>query len=353
MIPLDSTESQSTEANEGGTIRQPRKLLQIIVQNRIRRVRKVEFFEKGEMVIKANGSAQSIKEWSKKSRLDEHQRTAFEIIISSFILTFFDDLDATTKVDDIDEEKKKLKKLADTEKRESEQLIALLHGPGGSGKSWVIDLVLAYGKEFCGFNQNFVFDKRTILVTATTGCAATLLTGETVHRALKLYCNLDQLDEDEKQEWTRTRLIIIDEISFANKNDMEAIDKNLHRMCQNASDQEFFGGKHIVFAGDFRQLDPIGKEPLYATDYKLEHKVNCYLELRGNHRFKDDPEWGDLLKRFRDGTIRTEDIQELNKQISLKTQNMQCTRTRTEICLMKLCFGKQSNIGQMKKILVC
>ena len=83
------------------------------------------------MVIEANGSAQSIKEWSKKSRLDEHQRTAFEIIISSFILTFFDDLDTTIKVDDIDEEKKKLKKLADTEKRESEQLIALLHGPGG------------------------------------------------------------------------------------------------------------------------------------------------------------------------------------------------------------------------------
>jgi len=102
---------------------------------------------------------------------------------------------------------------------------------------------------------------------------------------------------------------------FANKDDMEAIDKNLHRMCQNASDQEYFGGKHIVFAGDFRQLDPIGKEPLCSTDYGLEHRVNCYLELRGNHRFKDDPEWGDLPKKFRDGTIRTEDIEALNKHI--------------------------------------
>jgi len=135
-------------------------------------------------------------------------------------------------------------------------------------------------------------------------------------RLLDLWANR-WLDEDEKQGWSRAQLIIINETSFANKDDMEAIDnKNLHHMCQNASDQEFFGGKHIVFAGDFRQLDPIGKEPLYATYYKLEHKVNSYLELRGNHRFKDDPEWGDLLTRFRDGTIRTEDIQELNKHTS-------------------------------------
>jgi hypothetical protein len=54
--------------------------------------------------------------------------------------------------------------------------------------------------------------------------------------------------------------------------------------------------------------------PIYAVDCPEFHNfVNCYIELEGMHRFKDDPEWGELLKRFREGRPTLQDIQLINK----------------------------------------
>jgi ABC-type molybdenum transport system ATPase subunit/photorepair protein PhrA len=58
------------------------------------------------------------------------------------------------------------------------QLICFLHGPGGSGKTTVIDLVTAY--------ENNDFSTQTILVTAMTGVAAMILVEETTHSAVYL-----------------------------------------------------------------------------------------------------------------------------------------------------------------------
>ena len=63
----------------------------------------------------------------------------------------------------------------------SNQLILFLHGPGGSGKSTIIDLVLAYAEEYCKMYEDFAFTSRTIVITALSGVAATLILGETTH----------------------------------------------------------------------------------------------------------------------------------------------------------------------------
>ena len=39
----------------------------------------------------ANGSAKSIIKWGCKSNLDNHQRCAFEVIMASFVRTYFKD----------------------------------------------------------------------------------------------------------------------------------------------------------------------------------------------------------------------------------------------------------------------
>ena len=64
-----------------------------------------------------------------------------------FVLTFYNEkgcLDYSNPQDLLifERERKKLIKLADCQKRKSNQLIALMHGLGGAGKSWVVDLVL-------------------------------------------------------------------------------------------------------------------------------------------------------------------------------------------------------------------
>ena len=68
--------------------------------------------------------------------------------------------------------------------------------------------------------------------------------------------------------------------------------------------------------GDFRQLDPVRKQPLYKDkDHVFRNSVNCFLELVGRHRFQEDPEWGELLAKFRDGTVNEQDIKLLNDEI--------------------------------------
>jgi hypothetical protein len=45
---------------------------------------------------------------------------------------------------------------------------------------------------------------------------------------------------------------------------------------------------------------------------EFHHAINCYIELDGRWRFKDDPEWGERLYRFREGRPTLADIRTIN-----------------------------------------
>ena len=207
-------------------------------------------------IAQTNGSVQSIIDWAVKYKLDPKQRRAFEIIIGSFLLTFYSSSNDIgefvehTHRKPFNQNKQNLCKLVETKKRKSEQLICLLHGPGGSGKTTVINLLMEYAKEYCSYIPNFSFNARTITITALTGVAATLLKGETVHSALLLN-QKKPIQEEQTEAWEQTRLLIIDEISFASKKDLEKIDQNLKYLKQQL--YKPYGGLNIVFAGDYRQ----------------------------------------------------------------------------------------------------
>ena len=93
-----------------------------------------------------------------------------------------------------------------------------LSGPGGSGKSKVIKHVLVYAEQFCSL-LNYPFDKYTIMVTASTGVAATLINGDTIHRSVGLSTKDDRPKDQKSQQedirnFKRVRMLIIDEISM-------------------------------------------------------------------------------------------------------------------------------------------
>ena len=100
----------------------------------------------------ANGSVYSIINWARQAKLDAEQKRAFEMIVGSFVLTFYDEAkrdynrSAHTRSVFVNA-KSRLEQLVETNHMNLNQLILLLHGPGGSGKSTVIDLVLAYAEE--------------------------------------------------------------------------------------------------------------------------------------------------------------------------------------------------------------
>ena len=270
-------------------------------------------------LAQANGSVQSIISWGRTIfKNDTGQCRAFEILVGSFVLSFYRDAsgdhDKNAERRMFGKQVRQLKKLVETQKRKSDQLICLLHGPGGSGKTTVIDVVIEYAREYCGYMEDYTFTSRTIIVTAMTGVAATILLGDTTHSAV--YLNQKEIKAEQIEAWKETRLLIIDEISFACKQDFAKLHRNLRQLKQQLSAK--YGGLYVVFCGDMRQLEQVGKGkyPIYQDNCpEFKEWVNCFIELKGLHRFKDDPEWGRLLQRMRDGALTPQDIITLNERV--------------------------------------
>ena len=84
---------QNQNSDFSTTVPSRRDLMNVVIRRRqrvIRMSKNNQFGERAE-VIQANGTAESIVEWGKKSKLDPGQRQAFEIITASFVLTFYKD----------------------------------------------------------------------------------------------------------------------------------------------------------------------------------------------------------------------------------------------------------------------
>ena len=57
--------------------------------------------------------------------------------------------------------------------------------------------------------------------------------------------------------WKETRLLIIDEIHFAGKDDSAKMHQRLQTLKQQL--HRYNGGLNIIFSGDMRQLEPINR----------------------------------------------------------------------------------------------
>ena len=98
------------------------------------------------------------------------------------------------------------------------QFIGFLTGPGGSGKSRVINALQAYAKNLCT-QLRVTCDQRTIITTAITGTAAVSIGGETTCSACSLRTNLHNIKHNE--DFDNSVMVIVDEVSFMNKTDFE------------------------------------------------------------------------------------------------------------------------------------
>jgi hypothetical protein len=81
-----------------------------------------------------------------------------------------------------------------------------------------------------------------------------------------------------------------------------------------------FGGFLIVFAGDFRQLEAIGAKDteLLFSSLSSQHWDNCInavIILDNEHRFKEDPEYGQMLKRMWSGDLTKDDRMRINSRV--------------------------------------
>jgi len=161
-----------------------------------------------------------------------------------------------------------------------------LTGPAGTGKSVTLNKI----KEYC------LYSSKHFGITATTGSAAFILGGKTVHSYLGIGLAKESAEEifkfvRYKLPHVATRLrecevLIIDEISML---DAELFDKISDYLKYLRKNNKPFGGIQLVLTGDFCQLEPV------SGDYCFKAKEWSELKLKTVYLHKLIRQDGDLV----------------------------------------------------------
>lgn len=163
-----------------------------------------------------------------------------------------------------------------------------LTGSPGAGKTFTLNRYIDYLKD-CDI---------TVAVTASTGIAATHISGMTIHAwsgvGIKKVLTPRDLDEIATREKVVKRVksakvLVIDEISMLDGRVLDAVDMATRAIRQS---KDPFGGLQVIVVGDFFQLPPIadrGDVAQFAFDSPAWTSLNpivCYLTEQ--HRHEDD-----------------------------------------------------------------
>ncbi|KJZ68018.1 hypothetical protein HIM_03883 [Hirsutella minnesotensis 3608] len=142
------------------------------------------------------------------------------------------------------------------------QLLLHVDGGGGTGKSYLINLLSAHLQAASGGRGTPVWR------AAPTGVAGNQISGTTLHSLLHLPINKDfkplsAIDKAQLQKKLRDiKYLIVDEKSMLGLRQLSWIDDRLREAFPNRN-EEFFGGLNILLVGDFFQLPPVLQKPLY------------------------------------------------------------------------------------------
>jgi hypothetical protein len=214
-----------------------------------------------------------------------------------------------------------------------EHLVMFLTGAAGCGKSTTMEAAQFYCHKFCTAIA-VAFNDYSFYFTATTGSAAALFGGTTIHSAAHL--NKNRINDEMRAAWRDdVRILIIDEISFFKASDVAKLDRQLKKLTGRYD--MAYGGVSIVFSGDFHQLKPICAEDdvLYSDSPAAslwENTINCAIFLDNSHRFKDDPLYGELLARMRLGEDTLEDRELINKRVINTTSTLTLPENAPDAC---------------------
>jgi hypothetical protein len=242
--------------------------------------------------------------------LDKKQVMAYDIICCTFLIDILRECSGNNLLRSIADVINHTKNISD-ERRIHEKLKArggedslrmFLTGPAGAGKTTAIKAAQRYCHEFCQ-TSGLLFSDSTFLFTAYIGSAASMCGGKTILKMAGLQINgkCGALKQDILHQWRDVRILIIDEISFMNDEQLLSLNERLQQIKDDHSKP--YGGMSIIFAGDFRQLLPgnaTKKTVLFSTanSRHFENTLNVALILENEHRFKECPEYGRLLKEF-------------------------------------------------------
>ncbi len=179
---------------------------------------------------------------------------------------------------------------------------ALLTGPAGSGKTYVLNEFIKHARA----------EGKKVAVTATTGLAATHLNGTTIHSwsGIGIHDELPKkhhegLSKARIDSISKTDILVIDEISMLHDYRLDMVDRIARGVRKT---DEPFGGLQVVLCGDFFQLPPVtrgaraqGEFVVNSAVWEEFDPVICYLSEQ--HR-QDDDVFLEILNALRANDLR-------------------------------------------------
>ena len=172
--------------------------------------------------------------------------------------------------------------------------MVFLDAPGGTGKTFLINLILAKLRS----------EGKIALATASSGIAATLLTGgRTLHSTFKIPLDLHAMDIPICSVKKGTALckviqeskaVVVDEAPMTNRLAFEALDRTLKDLTGNS---QLMGGTCILLCGDFRQILPVVQggtrgnivDSCIKKSFLWEHTVVKHLQTNTRvHRYGNE-----------------------------------------------------------------
>ena len=222
-----------------------------------------------------------------------------------------------------------------------EPLRLFVSGFGGSGKSHLIRILMAYQfirsevkKEPCHF-----------LLGAPTGIASHNIGGMTLHSMWNLPVNHGNSKRNYNEEYRKLRSgqinrmranykhacgLIVDEVSMISNRMLMAINLRMNEVVGSKS-HEAFGGIPTVMFGDLFQLEPVnGCQPFVPLSSSVTQKMfggfPCapnlweafqFRQLNTNHRQQgeENQKWRNTLDHARYGMLSASDIKYLNQRM--------------------------------------
>ena len=233
-------------------------------------------------------------------------------------------------------------------RHEKKPLRMYIGGMAGTGKSRVLLAVIEF--------LNRRDESHRFLVLGPTGGSSALIGGSTYHSVLGIgqgkghragtMTSLAKL----KSRLLRADLIFIDEVSMISCVDLYKINARLTQAFPESG--ESFGGKSVIFAGDFAQLPPPapGSAALYshtvgewtpaatqnaqqqAIGKALWHQFTTVIILKQNMRQRglstEDVRFRTALENMRYGACTTQDIDVLTSRIRGPQRPMNCKESK-------------------------
>ena len=224
------------------------------------------------------------------------------------------------------------------------QMLMFVTGEGGTGKSFLISLIMEY-TQLCHGKQGGLYG--SAVAVAPTGAAANIIKGYTwqsVYGKGKFGCKQKDSKTCVMSKATAKavgakvlglKLLVLDEISMINLENLSDISERQRtamgtQTCdeseRNMINSKHFGGVHVLFTGDFYQLKPIQGEAIYTRNIKNDMSIkgrkiwndlNEFIVLTENTRYMGDatPIMNQFLSGARKGVVNMDLLHAMNSRI--------------------------------------